>query len=111
MLNDDIIPNIKNILRKYDATNTIQEYFKHVRETDPKKAKYYEDAYTKFKAGGKCKFVLELFCKVDEWFITSKSKKIYEQNNRPRCICNPEMVVKAIGGAINWILMKALKKS
>jgi hypothetical protein len=72
VLLDDIIPNMVKYLQVYDRDHHIENYFKHVAEDDPKKALMYKKAYEKFKQGGKETGILELFCKVNEWFTTSK---------------------------------------
>jgi len=54
---------------------------------------------------------LESFPKPGEYFIKNSGMTFDSYKNRPRNISNPSFEVKAIGGWINYVLMKCLKIS
>jgi hypothetical protein len=100
---------MKKWLSVYRPELIFYHYIEHVKDTDPKKASFYLAAYEKFIAGSTDSGVLEIIVKVREWFNKHECIDLHGCSNRPRCICNPSMIVKAIGGHINWVLMKAFK--
>lgn len=57
---------------------------------------------------GKIDLVLEMLTKTGEIFTQNKHK-LNTVSNRPRVIFNPSAGVKAVGGFINYCLIKAAK--
>lgn len=102
---------MRDWLRYYRDGLSVPDYIEHVTEMCPKKGKLYSKYYQSFLDGAKCNTVLEVFPKSGEFYDKHKSETHESRSNRPRCICNPDMHTKVIGGFINFVLMKAFKKA